>query len=637
MSPEAQDHIAKGVGPKPVPDVLNSAFFDIIDEVYKTHLYQIRESFGLSKSSHREQEKWKRAMKAYWSKLAEELQKWASLRKTEIRNLRGDTFNCGQILAALESITRNLTWIATGLFNTTLFGMRFPMAAPLLSPMFLLDVSESVTALKPYLELTWRWIDPYLMSSTASFQSYGTTLSVMDSLDRHGPKVPCQQVVWAVASVIFCMRTDALVALRNADGGTSPAAPKFKNLPGFHETGERPSTVLRFLAPALRAWRAASPEDIIENRGLRVRDIPEEARSNILGLPKGMAIIHGLSCTYLPWAQSPTNQLTGRLTAVAQKIIQSVWVCCRQEETYGEIPAFWVLRDEMQQVLSSKLKSGFPRWWDNLTYADGPRPMMPLTPQDPDSVSTRGQLVGQSKANGIKSGTDKAIRSIIKILCTEDAGGIPVPIDEDKSEFRPFEDVHKHAMRLFEAMAVASFRAQSIYTDPGQERMIIISAKERANHLARFDIPMNFQPAPFDVTETHYAAFDADQLSKLDAFGPGSLAFQKRKDVNSKKKKIAKKSPSVVNDDDDDEEMDEVSADTTLLGNVLIEDTPDQTPQPPRIGTAQDEPICLFSSPPVQDDLQFKADLIKHFDLGDDKDEDDIYGSEIHMDDDEDD
>ena len=124
-------------------------------------------------------------MNTYWSKLTKELQKWASLRKAEIRSLCADAINCAPIEAALDRMVKNLVWIMKGLFNSTLFGMQFPTPASLLSSMFLLDVSESVTVLKPYLELTWRWKDLYLMSS-----SYGTTLSIIDLLDCHNPKCP---------------------------------------------------------------------------------------------------------------------------------------------------------------------------------------------------------------------------------------------------------------------------------------------------------------------------------------------------------------------------------------------------------------------------------------------------------------
>jgi hypothetical protein len=178
-------------------------------------------------------------------------------------------------------------------------------------------------------------------------------------------------------------------------------------------------------------------------------------------------------------------------------------------------------------------------------------------------------------------------------------------------------------MALFEAMAVASFRAQSVYTDPTHERLSIVSKKQRVDFLDKFDIPASFEPAPFDIIETYYASFDKDQLSNLDVFGPGSLAFEKRqKLVNTTKKKVSKSSAKIVNEEEEEEEEEEeASGSITVvsdLGKVLVKGTPDHT----SASVKQGETV-VFSSLIIKDDLMFKANIISEFD--DFEDEENFY------------
>jgi hypothetical protein len=599
--------------PKPVSHVLNAAFFEVLDAVYKNHLYNLRESFGLSKSSHRDREKWAKGMEAYWTELVREVQKWTVHRKSEIRTLRTNAIDQAPIEIVLDRMRNNLLWITKGLFNSNLFGMSFPTPAPLLSPMFLLDVSESVIALKPWLELTWKWIDPYAMSSSANQLSYGTTFALQDALDRFKPSIDTQQLVWTIASEIFCMRTDALVALRNADAAakTTPQPPKFSALPIFNDK-DKPKVLADLVEAALKDWRARSTQDVITSRGLRRRDLPDHARNNLLTIGDRGVLINALACTYFPWADCPPNQIKGRLVAAAQRALQALWLSNHQEATYYEIDAYWVLREAIFKILSTKTKT-FKEWWDMADYPFEGAPQMPASSQGPDAISTRGQLSAQSKANAIQSGTEKAIQAIIKVLCTEEVGAIPVPVDEKKSDYRPFEEVHEAAMALFEAMAVASLRAQSVYTDPSQERLSIISKKQRADFLAKFDVPTSFEPAPFDVIETYYASFDADQLSNLDVFGPGSLAFEKRqKLVMATKKKVPKSASRVNNEEEESSRSITVVSD---LGTVLVKDTPERSSALVKQGEG-----AVFSSPIIEDDLRFKASIISEFDFDEDED-----------------
>jgi hypothetical protein len=596
--------------PKAVQEVLNAAFFDILDNAYHEHLYKIRESFGLSKSSRRDRETWALAMDAYWKEVSQEVEKWSVERRSEMAGLRANTVDHAQVEGILEKMTTSLAWISKGLFNATTFGMRFPTPAPLLCPMLLIDVSESMIALKPWLELVWRWLDPNVMSSSSIARFHGTSLSIIASLNRYRPIIETQQLLWSIASEVFCMRTDALVALRNADSAakTSPQPPGHSALPMFENLTSK--AILNTLVPALKVWRNSSSSEVIDSRPLRYRDLHQDMRSNIEQLPDGEVIINALTVTAFPWAACPIKQIPGRLTAAANNALQAVWLSQHQDEVYGSIKAYWVLRLSIHGALKN-LTTHFNGFWDGLEYPHSTEPQMPPSSQGPDSLSTRGQLSGQSKANAIQAGTEKAIQAIVKILCSEEAGAIPVPIDDHKSEFQLFEDVHEAATSLFEALAVASFRAQTVYTHPDQDRLSIMSRQQRQEHLSRFNVPDSFQAAPFEVIETHYASLDSDQLGSLDVFGPGSLAFQKRKKLIKKKEK---KSPAEM-------------LQTPPLGNVLVEETPVQNrilaiPATPTKAKEKTTTAVEFSSPILSDDIVTKVNLIKDFDLGN---SDDIY------------
>lgn len=613
---QAQAQLLKE-SPRPVPDVLNAAFFEMVNKVYKTHLYEFREFFGLSKSSRRDRDKWAAAMDAYWVELYKELRKWSVDRKAEIKHLRMDPIHLSQIETALDRMPINFPWITKGLFNSTQFGMQFPTPAPLLCPLFLLDVSESIIALKSYLNLAWRWIDAFAMNPQAIEFSSGTTFSLVQIVDHIKPKVPSQQVVWAICSEMFCMRTDVLVALRNAEKNpkAGPLPPKFASLPMIDSY--KPATLVETLVAALKAWRNRSSAEIIKSRGLRRRDMPEDGNFNVINLPSGAVIINALGGTYYPWADCPTGQVTNRLKSTARFGIQTIWLSNHQEDTYSTIPGYWVLRAAIEKILLSQ--TGFRGWWDCIDCPEEGEPEMPPSSQGPDAITTRGHLSGESKANDILSGTQKTIQFIIKSLCSEEAGAIPVSINKNgRSEYKPFEEVHAAAIGLFEALAVASFRAQSVYMHPNQDHLTIIGKEKKKECLAKFDISSGFEPAPFDDVKAYYAAYDTDQLNNLEAFGPGSRAIPKHKALpNSSKKKIKKSSEHV------EQEILDISGD---IGEVLVKDTPAQTqktlPAVPKTPTKNPQAGCTvvnFSSPPLEDDLLFKVNIVQNMDL------DDIY------------
>lgn len=256
---------------------------------------------------------------------------------------------------------------------------------------------------------------------------------------------------------------------------------------------------------------------------------------------------------------------------------------CHQEALYQKLELFWVLRDTIEKLLK-KEATHFFGFWDELERPAFCDTKMPPSSAGPESLSTRRQLSGESKANFIQAETERAIQSIVKLLCSENTGAIPVPIDDHRSTYQPYEEVHTAAMALFEAMALASFRAQSIYTDPNQDRLTIIGKAKREELLTLYNIPSSFIPAPFDIIETHYASFDAAQIGNLDVFGPGSLAYQKRKAiVNSKRSR--KKKPSMLDVAVSAEDI--LSVSTTP--KVLAPDTPDQGK-----GGGVDDPIEDF-------------------------------------------
>jgi len=608
---------------KPVPEVMNAAFFEILEGAYKTHLAKHQESFGLSKSSSRDRKAWATALEKYWEDLLAKLQPWMVLRKEEIKALRSDTIDRTQLEGILDQMTDRLTWISRGLFNSIDFGMQFATPAPLLSPVFLLDVGKSITELKPWLELTWRWLDFFVMSKEAIQRSQGSSLSLISTLKRFAPTVNAQQALWAIASEIFSMRFDGLVEFRDKDKAakSSPTPPSYTSLPMFGDL--RPKAYSDVVSSSLKAWRAVTKAEVIDLRPPRYRDLPEDVKDNILGLPGGNVILNALHLTSYPWAACPGNQVSGRIQATTHAALQALWLRDHQESTYSEIQAFWVLRTAISDALE-KHTTGFKGWWDRLEYPSAEEPEMPPSSQYPSSVSTRSALSGQAKATAIQMGTESAVLDMVKILCQENAGGIPVPVSGGRTEIKLFEEVYDAAMKLFEAVAVASFRAQSVYLHPDQNHLAIVGKQKRQELMERLDISGSFQPAPFKVIETYLAPFDAEHLSTLDVFGPGaSIAFQKRKSLVDQKKKKSKQGGS---------------GNTTLVaqtppqaGTILVEDTPKQAKASKKAHTAD------FLTPPfdgLPDEVLAQVNL---FGVGEEEVDthDDIYEARTFADEEE--
>ena len=612
---------------RPVPEVLNAAFFDILEGAYKTHLAKHHESFGLSKSSSKDRKAWATAFEKYWEDILAKLQPWMVNRKEEIKALRSDAIDHAQLEGILDQMTGRLSWISSGLFNSIEFGMEFPTPAPLLSPIFLTNMGKSITELKLWLELTWRWIDFFAMSKEAIQRSQGSSLSIISTLRRLEPvsTVSAQQVLWAIASEIFSMRFNGLIELRDKDTAakSSPSLPTYQNLPMFGD--RRPKAYFEIVSSGLKAWRAITQPGVIDSHPPQYCELPKDIKDNILGLPGGNVILNSLRLTSFPWAACPANQVSGRITAATHAALQALWLRDHQESTYSNIPAFWVLRTAVSDALE-KYTSGFKGWWDKLEYPSEDEPEMPPSSQYPTSCSTRSLLSGQAKATDIQMGTESAVFDMVRILSSENAGGIPVPGDGGRMEIKLFEEVYDAAMKLFEAVAVASFRAQSVYLHPDQNHLAIIGKQKRRELVERLDISRAFQPAPFEVIETYLASFDAEHLGTLDVFGPrASIAFQKRKSlVDQKKKKQREQGASG-------------SGDTTLVAQtpstILVEDTPEQA-KAPKKAKINEKKVIDFPTPPfdgLPDDVLVQVNL-----FGDGEEEvdahEDIYEARMFAD-----
>lgn len=280
---------------RPMPGVFDTAFFDILDKLYKKHLYDIREFFGLARSSQRDQETWKTAMKAYWEELAEEVESWTLSRQRDLDDLEDDKIDKDKIRDILKRFQCRLQLISAGVFNCTRFGMEFPTPAPLLCPTFLLDVSNSIITLKPWLNVMWYWLDPFAMHSSSIMYYHGATLSLRAAMGRFRPKEGPKRLLWKIMSEIFCMRSDALVSLRNADvaARTSPIIPNQNSLPNFDL--KTPKEMHNLIHPVLKVWCSISCPELIQYKALQLQDILSS--NQILDLPEGPAILNALTST----------------------------------------------------------------------------------------------------------------------------------------------------------------------------------------------------------------------------------------------------------------------------------------------------------------------------------------------------
>ncbi|KAF9521328.1 hypothetical protein CPB83DRAFT_900854 [Crepidotus variabilis] len=243
-----------------------------------------------------------------------------------------------------------------------------------------------------------------------------------------------------------------------------------------------------------------------------------------------------LAITCYPWASGESNTTTNRNNSAAKRAFESVKLALLLQKYCIQVEGFEDLRKNLSRLLEKYTDS--PVLWDGLPFnnPDKEAPPTPVPSQD-ETFSTRVQAGHKSRAAAIAQGTKNAVAQIVKIVNQEMAGAIAVPDEETTAvDFRASEDVYYAAKSLFEAIAVASFKAQQAFLEPFKDRRIPIPRSRISTLYEGLEVPEAFAPAPPDITNVFYGEVDLEELADICALGAGSLVTQKRVDAAEKAK-----------------------------------------------------------------------------------------------------
>lgn len=202
-------------------------------------------------------------------------------------------------------------------------------------------------------------------------------------------------------------------------------------------------------------------------------------------------------------------------------------------------------------------------FWDGVGLIE---PSSTVPPELPASqvvkFTPRVHLAHQAKANGILNETRAAILQIIKLISSVGVGAIPG--SQQSPEPRPYEDVYKAARFLFEVslsawvrwrslnfcqkIAIASHRAQTIYTEPLKERMFEVALDELELLYHALNVPASFQSAkPADVL-AYYTPLTYAQLDEVETITDPARKMQMRADIRkSVKAEQKRQAASLIN------------------------------------------------------------------------------------------
>jgi hypothetical protein len=582
----------------PVDGVVDAEFFVIADKVYKDILYRHRELFGIQDHSQRDQALFKGVYKEYVKVLKKELIAWTATRKSKLSTIPGAPSNYAKVL---DGFPARLDWIFDrGLFNSSEFGMRFSTPPPLLTLLFLTDISTSLTTLKPWLDIALQWIDPYATNANAIAQSGGITFSIENCLQRLEPKKSTQYLLHDVLACIFSYRTVTLVEMRNLDATRdhSPSTIKPKDIEAEGHNWKEESVVV---VDILRNWKAAAQaaKHDLANHAPPLTSLPLKDKEVLMKIKDSNILLNALVKTFYPWAKGSTSSSNHRIQSAMSTAMGSLALCFHEIWHYSNLDSFTALRAALNTLLSTGT-SKFEGFWDCIE-ASAELPI-PSSSQEPFSTRTRVNLAG--RATEIQRKTKKAVSEIIRLLSDKDVGGIPVAVDENHGVPQPHENVYYAAQALFEEVAIASHNAQTIYTEPTRDRRVQPTRRERGFLYKTLDIPSSFCPAPDDQTAMYYTEIDTEELAQIEALGDGSKALQRRMAVAERSRNLKKQQtkPLLLGKDShiqDDALLKKNSNQTIVAASPL---PPSSLPSSP-VSVQPTDPVTpempsLFTSPP---------------------------------------
>lgn len=186
--------------PEPVEGIVDIEFFALADKVYKDILFRHRERFGIQYHSLRDQILFEEVFKNYIKVLKKVLFNWVNARKSQLAKVPGAPQHYTKVL---DGFLPRLEWVLDrALFNSAKFGMPLMTPPPLLTLLFLTDISSSLSSVKAWIDIPLLWIDPYATNGIAVTDFGGVSMSLRNVLCRFEPNSDTQSLLHEVLACI---------------------------------------------------------------------------------------------------------------------------------------------------------------------------------------------------------------------------------------------------------------------------------------------------------------------------------------------------------------------------------------------------------------------------------------------------
>ncbi|KAF9521603.1 hypothetical protein CPB83DRAFT_841135 [Crepidotus variabilis] len=472
----------------PVHDLLDSGFFDCLDEAYETHLHAHIELFGSSAAE--DTDCFDTAFDRYSCMLTQALLRWG--------RERGEGATRDDHRRSLAGFPNRLGLVLDGLFNSDSFGISFSTGLPLMCPKFYKDLTDLLCRRI----ISWEWLDPYAEQDDIVDHFLGYTSFLKEALLSLRPVDSVDSVFAKILSAVFS-ESSSLLNLVVSKWGPANRQPG-RNLTDL--TGSRQWARQKEIIATIVEGLMARPAGLT--------DKPEESLfdshllSDLLVLENGRALVNCLTKTVYPWWK-----LEASAAKVADDVVVNViWSVCSRRSYEPAQPLRTHLRTLLRQYTSS-----FDSFWDG----PGSHLMVVHSP------------VMRRHEDAMYHMMRRLVKEIAAELCNENTGAVPIPVDAYHAIFRPHQEVFAAAKNLFTAIAVASHQARDVRFNPfPNRRQSPLSPSFVQSLYQDLGVDTLLLPASDNDALAFYAPHSEESAVEGLSLGHGHVALTKRKSNN---------------------------------------------------------------------------------------------------------
>ncbi|KDR66010.1 hypothetical protein GALMADRAFT_148184 [Galerina marginata CBS 339.88] len=513
-------------------DLLDAKFFQNCNDLYKQYLFRHREKFSPILTNSYVKSSWDDAYPLYVRDMIQRATLWASGRAETFQSEYPD-----HTKKVLDALPQRLSLVLEhGLFNTTEHGLFFTTTpAPIPCSYFFGDFVKIFPKLGPWILYMFLWLEPFY-GSLLTFQAFSGGLAMLEArMAQLRPKSGAKEAVRKFLSVIFACRSSDLLrlALKCEDLRLPP--PKVLTMATIvldESTKEVPwREIHKEVSDALRSWRShakTGEAHTVVKKSTRPTDT--QFIFDKWDAKYHFSLNELFESTAAPWVSTISTNSHNRMGTMAQFVVEILQLFRKYSMTLREYSCYWDLRSVIQDTMESEF-AGHLLWWDGITE---PSIVIPNSSQPLGTEGNHATL--KAKAMEMREKAEKVMAQITALLATPDMGSIPVLNDDDTISYSPHEDVHAAAIELFREVALASYKAQTIYLEPDQDRLQAITRSRKAAILPLFEFPGDFQPAGDGFVEAYYSPLTTEELDMVTALGEGSRAHQMRVQILEQRK-----------------------------------------------------------------------------------------------------